>query len=732
MRILIFAAGGDIGGGKTHILSLTKRLAEDNEVRLICFRVGQMSREAEEMGISTVATDVSKGIKYAVRTALEEIRSFRPDIIHCHGAKANMIGFIAKRRTKLPVISTIHSDPRLDYMGKLLRGMTFGVINAFCIRHMDSLTAVGGRMKQTLSSRGFDPYKIFTVFNGIDFSGSSSEYPKQRHPGNEIVIGIAARLNPVKDVATVIRAFALAHEKDERLRLSIAGTGEEHASLTALAESLGISDLVRFEGWIDDIRGYFRGIDINVLSSLSETFPYSLLEGACERCPAIATAVGGIPALIEHGVTGFLFSPGKEEELCGYILKLAADPALREKLGNSLYDKASARFSLTSMKEQQERIYETVLRRHARRARARDGVVICGAYGKGNAGDEAILKAILSSLAGADPDLPVHVMSRRPRRTAVANGVASIFIFDPIRFTRLLKRSSLFICGGGSLIQDATSNRSLYFYLMTLRMAKARGCRVLMYGNGMGPVNRAFNRRQAGRVIDSAADIITLRDSSSLDFLRDVGVSRPEIIRAADPVIGLPAAGEAEIRAGFSEEGVPADVEMAGFCLRNWPSFKNEDAVVKAAEYVYERYGLTPVFYPIERPKDTDVGSRIAARCSVPCYVCSKPHSAEISIGMLGSMRLVVGMRLHSLIFATAGGAPVIGLSYDVKVDGFLRDIGCDRCLPVSELTFEALKNEIDRLMSEAQIAATEKRDELRRLESENIKAAEKLLGRES
>ncbi|MBQ3920700.1 MAG: polysaccharide pyruvyl transferase family protein, partial [Firmicutes bacterium] len=187
-----------------------------------------------------------------------------------------------------------------------------------------------------------------------------------------------------------------------------------------------------------------------------------------------------------------------------------------------------------------------------------------------------------------------------------------------------------------------------------------------------------------------------------------------------------------EIRAGFSEEGVPADVEMAGFCLRNWPSFKNEDAVVKAAEYVYERYGLTPVFYPIERPKDTDVGSRIAARCSVPCYVCSKPHSAEISIGMLGSMRLVVGMRLHSLIFATAGGAPVIGLSYDVKVDGFLRDIGCDRCLPVSELTFEALKNEIDRLMSEAQIAATEKRDELRLLESENIKAAEKLLGQEN
>ena len=144
------------------------------------------------------------------------------------------------------------------------------------------------------------------------------------------------------------------------------------------------------------------------------------------------------------------------------------------RMGGRLYEKARADYSIETMAEKQKAIYSTIEAREKRTGRC--GAVLCGAYGRGNSGDEAILKAICLRLRSIEPDIPIWVMTRDPKGTSKSANVRGIYIFNVLRFIRALRRSTLFVNGGGSLIQDVTSARSLYFYLFTLIAAKKLGC----------------------------------------------------------------------------------------------------------------------------------------------------------------------------------------------------------------------------------------------------------------
>ena len=104
---------------------------------------------------------------------------------------------------------------------------------------------------------------------------------------------------------------------------------------------------------------------------------------------------------------------------------------------------------------------------------------------------------------------------------------------------RKFRHAALYINGGGSLMQDVTSTRSIWYYCYTLYAAKKRGCKVMMYGCGIGPINRPGNRRMAARTIDTSVDRITLRDDNSRALLAEMGVTRPDIRVSADPTIIL-------------------------------------------------------------------------------------------------------------------------------------------------------------------------------------------------
>lgn len=192
--------------------------------------------------------------------------------------------------------------------------------------------AVAGEMERSLISMGMDPQRIFIIHNGLDFSHAEDKY-RDKSDDEEIVIGIAARLTPIKNIPLLLRAFASAHARNPRLRLKIAGTGEDELELKKLARSLHIDQQTDFVGWVSDMASFFRGIDINVLSSFSETFPYSLLEGAYEHCAAVARQVGGIPEHDSRWQKRLLFAPDDENALAEDIYRLSVDGQLRRSLG---------------------------------------------------------------------------------------------------------------------------------------------------------------------------------------------------------------------------------------------------------------------------------------------------------------------------------------------------------------------------------------------------------------
>ena len=728
MRIMHFAGGGDVGGAKTHIISLGQKLAENNDFCLVSFRKGPFAEEARAAGLKVIEAESAWNLMTCLRTALKAVDEFKPQVIHCHGAKANMMGVMVKKLRHIPVCTTVHSDPARDYLGSPLKQFTFGSINSWCLNRMDYYMAVAGEMERNLIRRGIDPQKIFVIHNGLDFSKATDTY-REKSGDDEIVVGIAARLTPIKNIPLLLRAFAKAYARNPRLRLRIAGNGEDEEALKKLAQSLGIDHCTDFVGWVYDMPGFFRGIDINVLSSLSETFPYSLLEGAFEHCAAIASRVGGIPELIRHEQTGLIFPSEDEDTFAEEIYRLSVDDDLRRQLAEELFRVAKEEFSLDNMRWVQENSYQRMLRLASRKGRC--GAVVCGAYGRGNAGDEAILRAIVSQMREIDADMPLTVLSRDKLDTRMKNRANAIYIFNVPSFIHQLRRSRLFINGGGSLIQDVTSSRSLYFYLFTLWAARICGCRVIMYGCGIGPIRRRFNQRLAAGILNKNVEIITLRDSNSVAELVSMGVTAPDIKLAADPTVDFTPCPQWQIKEAFMAENVPADSGKICFCLRNWSGFANPECVAEAADYAYEKYGLLPVFIPIELPGDIEAARKVTDLMRCPYRACALRHEAEELLGMLGAMDVVVGMRLHSLIFATGGGAPVIGISYDVKVDSFIRDIGSDACIPLKDLTAEALKAQIDKILTSGSANVGLARERLRQGQQCNTDAVRRLLGME-
>ena len=742
MKVIHLISGGDSGGAKTHVLSLLKRLNETITAQLVCFRDGPFAEEARSLGIPTKIMGGNHIFKIR-RQLADYIHEEGFQLIHCHGARANMIGALLQGVTGLPVATTIHSDYKIDYMGRPLARCTFGVINTWALRRLDFRVGVSDAMVDLLISRGFPADRFFAIYNGIDFTPAPDQgdrLPYLRSLGadveeDSVVVGIAARLNPVKDMSTLIRGFSEAYKSCDKLRLVIAGDGEEREKLGVLARELGVEKQVTFAGWISGgMDRFYSALDINVLTSLSETFSYALTEGARFHLATISTAVGGIPYLIDDGVNGFLFHPRDFMTLGKRLAALGNDPALRREMGEKLFEKASTQFSIEKTVETQLHIYGEILRRHSRPKRARDGVVICGAYGRGNAGDDAILEAILQEMRSVDPDMPVTVISKDPRSTRLAYRVRAVSRVDLSGWLGAMRRARLYINGGGSLIQDVTSRRSLWFYLMNIRAAKWAGCAVQMYGCGIGPVTRENHRRLAAKVLNRNVDVITLREPDSLEELRSMGVSRPEIRLTADPALTLAPAAEEKTDSVLLRAGIPPHgARYICFALRPWAGFPEKAHLFgEAARYAWERYGLTPVFAAVEKGQDP-AAARLAAQGlgGTPHCFLDDAGAAGTMIGALARMEVVVSMRLHALIFAAGQGIPLAGVVYDPKVSSFLRYIGQENFTDLEALTAENLKAMIDRAAAQAgdKAAQAEAVRKLRGLERGNVDTAKRLLG---
>jgi glycosyltransferase involved in cell wall biosynthesis len=260
---------------------------------------------------------------------------WHPDIIHTHTAKAGALGRLAaflfnllhRRRKRCAVLHTFHGHVFTGYFGAAGSAVVRSTERALALI-TDRIVTISPAQEADLvrTFRVAPARKVVVIPLGLELQALLARTPEWRgmrkdlgYSANDYVIGYVGRLVPVKDLSTLLRGVADAVVRFPRLRLLIAGDGEERTGLTALAADLGLSERVRFLGWQSDLASLYASMDLFVLTSINEGTPVSLIEAMAAGVPSIATAVGGVPDVIEHGVTGTLIPPKNVDALSATI-----------------------------------------------------------------------------------------------------------------------------------------------------------------------------------------------------------------------------------------------------------------------------------------------------------------------------------------------------------------------------------------------------------------------------
>ncbi|WP_459502831.1 glycosyltransferase family 4 protein [Bacillus sp. C1] len=365
MKVLHMNVGAEEGGGKTHIISLLSQFPK-GEVELAVFEEGAIAREARELGIKVHV--FSQSSRYDI-SILSKIRTFineeQFDIVHTHGARANFYLSLLKRKIHAKWVTTVHSDPTLDFMKRGLKGWLFTKLNLYSYKKVDLFFAITERFKNNTVALGVPEDKICTVYNGITYDNMPAKpYNVAEKLGIQEDAFIAiqvARLHPVK--GHHILFDALQKVKIPTIKVLLVGDGPIEAELKEEVKQKGLEDKVLFLGHRSDVKELYATAQINILTSYSESFPLVLLEAANQRVTSIATNVGDMEQLIVNSTYGWIVPIGDVDALVsaleeGYKKWEHSELA---PMGERLYEHASSHFSLRNLYEDTHKAYKKLL-----------------------------------------------------------------------------------------------------------------------------------------------------------------------------------------------------------------------------------------------------------------------------------------------------------------------------------------------------------------------------------
>ncbi len=663
MKILHLISGGDSGGAKTALYSLFSSPKNGVSVSVGCLTEGEFYRDLDIDGVEKLLFLQKSRLDLSVTKKIAEtVKSGGFDILHTHGARANFVAVFLKKRLSVPIITTLHSDYLLDFESPLKK-LVFTPLSAFALRRIPYRAAVSDEFSRMLTCRGFDPNSTFTVYNGLDLPEKLP--PKHVFDPSAPVIGCVARLDRVKGVDVLLRAAAQTVREVPDALFLFAGDGSEKKQLLKLTKELHLEKNVRFLGHLDNISEFYTQIDINVIPSRSESFPYSMLEGASFAIPTVASRVGGIPDFIKDEKTGLLFPSEDAHALASAIIRLINDRVLADSLGENAQRLLGSDFSSKNTGAAYEKIYRSVLTRE--RERKRDGktcdFAVSGYYGYGNVGDEAVLHSIIRSVREVRPDATFTVLSRTPKKTSLSLGVSSRFRYGA-GVKRAIRCSRVLISGGGTLMQDKTSSRSLRYYLSVIRKAKKRGLAVIQYANGFGPIGKRKNLANTVKTINENVDIFSFRDRDALDRALTAGVKVRSVL-SADPTLYHEPLTASNI--------VKKDSIVCALCKCGGA----ENAVSEAAAELARKRSLRLVFAVFHPSRDLPIARSLSEKYGGEIFI---PKDADDALSVFASAGAVFAMRLHALIFSALSRTPAVAVSYDEKVSGFAKEAKIPCC----------------------------------------------------
>lgn len=365
MKILLLANHVDTGGITAYMLNLVKALHKKNGVEfLVASRGGATEEKFKELGVEhillplTTKCEVSPKVFLSALRLKALIKKEGIDVIHANTRVTQVLAALLSRATGIPFISTCHG-----YFKRRLTRRLFPCWGLKVIAISDQV------LKHLIHDFHLETRCIALVYNGIDlekfrpFEKKVIDEKKERLglDENKKIIGHIGRLSSVKGQKFLIQAASLLARRRKDVQFLIIGDGDEKDNLLNLivADEV-LKDIVFLKPTVKDTSLVLAVMDVFVMPSLQEGLGLSILEAQAQGIPVVASRVGGIPTVIEDGVTGLLCEPAEAHALAEKIEKLLDDPSLRASLVEKGFKRLKEKFSLGLMAEKTKKIYEEV------------------------------------------------------------------------------------------------------------------------------------------------------------------------------------------------------------------------------------------------------------------------------------------------------------------------------------------------------------------------------------
>jgi glycosyltransferase involved in cell wall biosynthesis len=336
---------GDLwAGAETQLTAVIAYLVQQPGVHVsaVLFNDGRLADELRRLDVSVTVIEETRTSLLGLFLGLRRMLREHPcTLVHVHKYKDGILGTLAARLAGVPlVVRTVHGHSEPEHGWSQIKGQIYDGLDRFTQQYLDDLViAVSQRMVETLWESGYPPTLVTCIHNGLDLSRIATTRDPievRRELGidpSAPLIGTAGRLELVKGHIHLVHIARRLLQSDERTRILVAGDGPLHGQLTTAAAALQVGHACVFPGSRRDIYDVVSALDIFVLPSQSEGLPMSLLEAMALSRPVVASDVGGIPEVIQHGINGLLVPPGDEDALARACLELLRNREYAARLG---------------------------------------------------------------------------------------------------------------------------------------------------------------------------------------------------------------------------------------------------------------------------------------------------------------------------------------------------------------------------------------------------------------
>jgi glycosyltransferase involved in cell wall biosynthesis len=362
VRVVELLATGTNGGAQEHVYSLLSRLDRTRyEPTVISLSPGSGERRIARLGIPVHVIEEPDDAR-AVGAVTALLADLRPEVVHNHMFRAELVG------TRAALALSEAGQPRPFVVGTVHSSRIRSAEDREVLRHltplMDHLIAVSRAIETKIADERPSQVPVSLIYNGVDLVRYDHTDPcctlREEYglPAASQVVGVVARLEPEKGHPTLLEAWPAVVDRVPLARLLVVGEGSRRQVLEEQAAALGIADTVVFTGRRDDVPAVTAALDVAVLPSYREAQGLTILEAMALSRPVVASAVGGIPEVIEHGRSGLLVAAHDAAALAGAITSLLTNHAYADLIGRGGHDVVHERFCVELMVYAVEEIYD--------------------------------------------------------------------------------------------------------------------------------------------------------------------------------------------------------------------------------------------------------------------------------------------------------------------------------------------------------------------------------------